>query len=583
MNSPFEQPYLASNDNRTIAGISCPTCKSPHSAVQFKTVPAQQSIRINVKPDLSFSLVDTGFVPYSRADKLPDELRGNPPITYWRCETCGLIFHHGFDNLTPRGLTRHLYDSQFLRTLPQLQTELPQFLARLLHRLFQKHIKDLRVLSCESELVPVSKVLATMEVKAETYALLNSSQEKHQPESYDLICTYALTERMLNPEESLRKLIKLCHRNGAIFLSHYNFNFRDPKQHIILSPRSGLIRLQSHKSLGLLFEALKLKSLRISPTITLLYRHKLPAFAEHLEGQNLNIEELLHEDIEEEADNETDILESTKPEAAPTPVEVRTSRVSIRETRFGKAAYNHHDQLVGTALHQYGEYLVGDQELLSQLIRPDWIVFEAAANIGLHCMMIAPMLNAGGHIHAFEPYRESYRLLGTNLLLNDLDNVSSYRYALGAFPGVTRLVPVDADEPGSMVSKGWSAHYDGAEVPLNSLDALEPDQCHFFHVCAPECEPAILQGAQKTLSRFQPALLVNCVNEADFQAIFRMLNDLGYRMYWHIQPFYSPENFFNNPNNEFGSAGAAKILALHSSKNQNVGLSEIQSADDWIA
>ena len=53
-------------------------------------------------------------------------------------------------------------------------------------------------------------------------------------------------------------------------------------------------------------------------------------------------------------------------------------------------------------------------------------------------------------------------------------------------------------------------------------------------------------------------------------------------MYWHIQPFYLRENFFNNPDNEFGSAGAAKILALHSSKEQNVGLSEIENEDDWI-
>lgn len=578
--NPFQQPYLASNDNRTIAGIDCPVCKSARSSIQFKSVPAQQAVKINVEPDLTFRPVDTETLPYNNPDKLPEELRGNPPVIYWRCESCSLIFHQAFDALSDEALIRQLYNTQFTKTLPQLKTELPLLLSRLIYRLFQKDIKNLRILSCESELVPVSKTLATMGVEIETYAPLSKDLKNHKPGSYDLICTYALLERTPEPEEVLRKLLSLCSQDAVIFLSHYAFNFRDPEHQIILSPRSGLIWLHSHKSLELIFQSLKLKHLRISPTITLLYRQNVPAFAEHLKGLNLDMTEFLRQDEEEK--EEAERAEEVTLQSAPTPVEVHTSRLSIRESRYGKVAYNHHDRLVGTALDNYGEYLIGDQELLAQMIQPHWIVFEAAANIGLHCMMMAPMLNGGGHIHAFEPYRESYHLLGANLLLNNLDNVSTYRYALGAFPGMTRLLPVDSDAPGSMASKGWAAHYEGAEVPLHSLDGLEPEQCHFFHVCAPECEPTILQGGQKTLNRFQPALLVNCVNEADFQAIFRMLDDLGYRMYWHIQPFYAEENFFNNPDNAFGSAGAAKILALHSSRNQNVGLSEIQNENDWI-
>ena len=584
--SPFQQPYLASNDNRTIAGINCPTCHAPHRAVQFKDMPAKQAVKIIIESDLSIRTAETEKLAYGDPEKLPEELQGNPLITYWRCEACGVVFHRAFKDFLPRDFERQIYNAQFLRTLPQLKTEFPELLARVIHKLFQQHIKNLNILSCENNMLPVSKSLATMGVTAEAYAPLNSRKKNTKLNKYDLVCAYALLERSLNPADELAKLFALCGQDGAIFLSHYAFDLRDPKQQAVLSPRSGLIQLHSQKSFDLALQAMNIKSHRITPTATLLYRQKLPHYAEHLQQTKFSAEELVREISPEEAEEQDENHQSfsTEPEvkAAPTPIEVNTDRISIRDTRFGKAAYNHHDQLVGTALNQYGEYLVGDQELLTQLIRPDWIVFEAAANIGLHCMMIAPMLSGGGHIHAFEPYRDSYRLLGTNLLLNNLDNVSTYRYALGSFPGVTRLVPVDSDAPGSMVSKGWAAHYDGAEVPLNSLDSLEPDQCHFLHVCAPECEPVILQGAQKTLSRFQPALLVNCVNEADFQAIFRILSDLGYRMYWHIQPFYLRENFFNNPDNEFGSAGAAKILALHSSKEQNVGLSEIENEDDWI-
>ena len=586
--SPFQQPYLASNDNRTIAGITCPTCHTPHRAVQFKNVPAQQSVKVTVELNLRIDTTETEQIPYGDPEKLPEELQGNPLITYWRCEFCGVVFHRAFKDFSPRDFERQIYNAQFLRTFPQRKTELPDLLARVIHTLFQKNIKNLNILSCENDMLSVSNSLTKIGFNAEAYKLLSARVKSTKLARYDLVCSYALLERSLNPVDDIARLFALCGQDGIIFLSHYNFDLRDPKQQALLSPRSGLMQVHSQKSFDLALKTMNIKSHRVAPTVTLLYRKKLPYYAEHLQHTTFSVEELArkiepeNKENEEENENAQSIFTEQEVEAAPTPIEVNTDRISIRDTRFGKAAYNHHDQLVGTALNQYGEYLVGDQELLSQLIRPDWIVFEAAANIGLHCMMIAPMLHSGGHIHAFEPYRDSYRLLGTNLLLNNLDNVSTYRYALGSFPGVTRLVPVDSDAPGSMVSKGWAAHYDGAEVPLNSLDSLEPDQCHFLHICAPECEPVILQGAQKTLSRFQPALLVNCVNEADFQAIFRILGDLGYRMYWHIQPFYLRENFFNNPENEFGSAGAAKILALHSSKEQNVGLSEIENEDDWI-
>ena len=179
--NPFQQPYLASNDNRTIVGIDCPTCKSARTAVQFKSVPAQQAVKINVEPDLSFRPIELDYIPYGDPEQLPDELRGDSTVIYWRCESCNVVFHRAFDDLSPRALARHLYDIQFLKTLPQLQTELPQSLAKFLYGLFHKSIRDIQVLSCESELIPVSKVFATMGVTADVYAPLKPKRTEQQP------------------------------------------------------------------------------------------------------------------------------------------------------------------------------------------------------------------------------------------------------------------------------------------------------------------------------------------------------------------------------------------------------------------
>ncbi|NQY83037.1 MAG: FkbM family methyltransferase [Alphaproteobacteria bacterium] len=591
--NPFQQPYLASNDNRSIVGIDCPVCHQRNRAIPLKSVPANQAVRIFIDKDLKMRTLGNTNIPYGDPSALSEDMRSDSPLTFWRCESCDLVFQRNFDDWDDRQLYRQVYNAAYVKILPQVSTELPQYRSRFLHKLFRDSIQSLKVLICESRIGTLAEELGYSGVKAESYRLFDPSFRAKGLGSYDLICAFSMMERMPDPVKMLKNLIALCNTQAAILVTRYPFNHHNEKEHVLLSPRNGFFRIYSEKSLNLIFKSLQMNFIHLTPTMTLLYR-KLPAYAEFLKEAKISEEAIMNDESNdsfngaENADvarknalHETDNFSGNH--ASPSQVEVHTERISIRDTRYGKTAYNHYDSLVGMALENYGEYLTGDQELLRQLIRPNWTVFEVAANIGVHCMMMAPMLGQGGHIHAFEPYEESYKLLGTNLLLNNIDNVSTYQEALGAFPGVTRLAVTNPDKPGSMAAKGWSQQYSGSEVSLATLDALEPPQCHFMHICAPECEPAVLQGGQKTLTRFSPALLVNCVSRRDFISIFSLLTELGYRLYWHIQPFYLEDNFFGNSENVFGNAGAAKILALHSNKDQNVGLTKIRSQNDWIA
>ena len=85
------------------------------------------------------------------------------------------------------------------------------------------------------------------------------------------------------------------------------------------------------------------------------------------------------------------------------------------------------------------------------------------------------------------------------------------------------------------------------------------------------------------IARHKPLLYVAC-NQKDRQAaLLEFLLTLGYTLYWHTPPLYSPGNWFENPVNEFGNAVTAHVLGIHSSVKAEIrGLPKIESASsDW--
>ena len=48
-------------------------------------------------------------------------------------------------------------------------------------------------------------------------------------------------------------------------------------------------------------------------------------------------------------------------------------------------------------------------------------------------------------------------------------------------------------------------------------------------------------------------------------ALVRIIDDLGYAMYWHVPPLFNPNNYFGNPINVFGDTVSMNMLCVHRS------------------
>ena len=82
-------------------------------------------------------------------------------------------------------------------------------------------------------------------------------------------------------------------------------------------------------------------------------------------------------------------------------------------------------------------------ELLVSALHPGDIVYDVGASVGLYTVLLAKAVGNQGQVIAFEPEKQSYARLLSNVELNALTNVRCIRKALGAEPGEGKISVID--------------------------------------------------------------------------------------------------------------------------------------------
>lgn len=237
--------------------------------------------------------------------------------------------------------------------------------------------------------------------------------------------------------------------------------------------------------------------------------------------------------------------------------------------RHGEFLYNVHDAYVGQSLKEYGEYSKGEVDLFAQLIHSGMIVMEIGANIGAHTVPIA-RLCAPAPILAFEPQRLSFQTLCANVALNSLDNVWAFHAGCGAEQGFTdlpELNPRTRNNFGgfSITPKPLGERLDSAHpIPIVQLDSFDMP-VNFLKIDAEGMEIEILQGGQVMIEKHKPILYLENDRQERSEALTKLLQEMGYRAWWHTPTLYAEDNFFQNQTNHFGDIISVNMLCVHKS------------------
>jgi FkbM family methyltransferase len=250
----------------------------------------------------------------------------------------------------------------------------------------------------------------------------------------------------------------------------------------------------------------------------------------------------------------------------------------LARTRHGPLIYNRHDVYIGKSLAELGEFSEDETELFRQCVRPGATVVEAGANIGAHTISIARLAGDTGVVHAIEPQRIVFQTLCANVALNSLTNVRCHQAAVGETMGSIVVPLLEYDRPNNFGGLGLGTYSEGERVPVITIDSLKLARCDFLKIDVEGMELAAIRGAEQTLRLLRPNLYIENDREKSSAALIEALFALGYKLFWHLPPYYQSNNYYGNPTNPFGNLVSINMLGIHASRPMDIqGLRPIKS------
>jgi FkbM family methyltransferase len=174
---------------------------------------------------------------------------------------------------------------------------------------------------------------------------------------------------------------------------------------------------------------------------------------------------------------------------------------------------------IDRAIIQGGVWEERSTALIRDLIKPGYVVLDVGANIGYYTNVIARLVGPDGHVHAFEPTTRFVQVLKRNVAENGFENVSVHEYGLSDreselaihINNSTASLHMDTSAGGTSSETARFFPLDGI-APLLGLNRLD-----FVKIDVDGHEPQFLRGAEETLMRFRPRVLLE-VNHTDYLA-----------------------------------------------------------------
>lgn len=242
----------------------------------------------------------------------------------------------------------------------------------------------------------------------------------------------------------------------------------------------------------------------------------------------------------------------------------------LKMCRYGQMLFNRFDRYIGRSLQVYGEFSEGECDVFRQIVRPGNTVVEVGANIGTHTVPLAQWVGPQGSVLAFEPQRVVFQKLCANIALNSLLNVHCYQQAVGSEIGSIVVPLLDYQSENNFGGLGLGTFTRGERVPLVTIDALDLSACDFLKLDVEGMEREALLGGQKTIDQYKPVIYVENDRQERSDDLIRTLDQMGYAMYWHLPPYFNPNNFAGNSENIFGNLVSKNMICFHQSRPHQI-------------
>lgn len=241
----------------------------------------------------------------------------------------------------------------------------------------------------------------------------------------------------------------------------------------------------------------------------------------------------------------------------------------MKKCRYGLMIYNTSDIWVGRSLQKYGEFSESEVQVFRDLLKQGDVALDIGANIGCHSVAMSRLVGKSGTIHAFEPERTNFNTLCGNVSINNLMNVFCYQKAVGSQPGFISVPELDHEKTVNYGGLSLEPDYSGGlhyDVPLVTIDSLNLPRVNFIKIDIEGMEKFALEGAAATIEAHKPVLYVEDDRDEKREALIAYIKSLGYVIYRHQAPLYSPYNFYGDKEDVFitqAEGGISQIISMN--------------------
>jgi len=178
-----------------------------------------------------------------------------------------------------------------------------------------------------------------------------------------------------------------------------------------------------------------------------------------------------------------------------------------------------------------------EMALIGSLVQPGDYVADIGANVGVYTRELSLAVGQKGKVYSFEPLRENYDILAALLRKARLDNVFSYRAAVGSRETQCEmLIPEMSGFTGfywaHLASPGDKGGREMVDVLM--IDELFKhraiDHLDFIKCDVEGGELEVLRGAINLVHSHRPGWLMEVSRETS-EEIFRLFHELGYQAF----------------------------------------------------
>ena len=193
--------------------------------------------------------------------------------------------------------------------------------------------------------------------------------------------------------------------------------------------------------------------------------------------------------------------------------------------------------LIGCSIIINGSWEPELEDLYTKIIKDDFIVIDAGANIGYHTAKFAKLAKA---VHAFEPIQNTYYTLCGNIAINDLsDKVIAYPLGLGNYNGFATIKGTEdinlwANDIELHITKNIGSTTllpsNEGDISISKLDDfnLKPD---LIKIDVEGFEPMVIDGGMETIANHLPIILIEIHENENKQSTVDKLLNLGYSIH----------------------------------------------------